>query len=438
MNEIIRRLEHTTKKFPHKELKEAIKRKEEVTPILLDTLDKIIQNSEEVDFDYMLHMYALYLLAQFREKRAFPKIIDLISLDSEYVEELLGDTLTDGLSSIIYSTYDGQISSLKNVIENQSINKYARSAALDVYAQLYSDKTINKEELISYLKNLIYDIDYDEYTDLATDVQGVVVDNHIFEMIDDIQFLYDEDRIDTFMLGKYDDFIDFIYLYKDKINPVGYIDDTIKEMEWWACFEQSNKSKEKLDFKKLEKQIMKDISQKYSMPKKEKISRNDPCPCGSGKKYKNCCINKSSSEKEIYINTGENIEGLLQDYPIEEGVKEESQVLITDIFDEESINIDKLVYLALHYRAIPMWIERNIDEENKNKIIYLTKASEEFLFKCEKEGITSFEEYDKKYKIHYRSKDWFKAFENLIKESNNKAAYKNTLKNIKKIISDFS
>ena len=23
--------------------------------------------------------------------------------------------------------------------------------------------------------------------------------------------------------------------------------------------------------------------------KKQKIGRNDPCPCGSGKKYKNCC-----------------------------------------------------------------------------------------------------------------------------------------------------
>ena len=24
---------------------------------------------------------------------------------------------------------------------------------------------------------------------------------------------------------------------------------------------------------------------------REKIGRNDPCPCGSGKKYKNCCMN---------------------------------------------------------------------------------------------------------------------------------------------------
>lgn len=25
---------------------------------------------------------------------------------------------------------------------------------------------------------------------------------------------------------------------------------------------------------------------------KDKIGRNDPCPCGSGKKYKQCCLNK--------------------------------------------------------------------------------------------------------------------------------------------------
>ena len=24
----------------------------------------------------------------------------------------------------------------------------------------------------------------------------------------------------------------------------------------------------------------------------KKIGRNDPCPCGSGKKYKHCCLNK--------------------------------------------------------------------------------------------------------------------------------------------------
>ena len=31
---------------------------------------------------------------------------------------------------------------------------------------------------------------------------------------------------------------------------------------------------------------------KAPMKKKVKVGRNDPCPCGSGKKYKNCCLDK--------------------------------------------------------------------------------------------------------------------------------------------------
>ena len=32
--------------------------------------------------------------------------------------------------------------------------------------------------------------------------------------------------------------------------------------------------------------------------KDAKIGRNDPCPCGSGKKYKNCCL--ASGKYETY------------------------------------------------------------------------------------------------------------------------------------------
>jgi len=31
--------------------------------------------------------------------------------------------------------------------------------------------------------------------------------------------------------------------------------------------------------------------------KREKVGRNDPCPCGSGKKYKKCCLNKDEARK---------------------------------------------------------------------------------------------------------------------------------------------
>lgn len=44
------------------------------------------------------------------------------------------------------------------------------------------------------------------------------------------------------------------------------------------------------------------------------------------------------------------------------------------MYDQETIEIDKLVYLALHHRAIPIFVKRDIVAENHNKIIYLTEV----------------------------------------------------------------
>ncbi|MBI5416456.1 SEC-C domain-containing protein [Candidatus Poribacteria bacterium] len=42
----------------------------------------------------------------------------------------------------------------------------------------------------------------------------------------------------------------------------------------------------------------------------QKIKKNDPCPCGSGKKYVKCCINKKPREQYIYIAGKEPFKGI--------------------------------------------------------------------------------------------------------------------------------
>lgn len=58
-----------------------------------------------------------------------------------------------------------------------------------------------------------------------------------------------------------------------------------------------------------------------------KIGRNEKCPCGSGKKYKKCCIGKNLNQSEVY---GKNklIEYLEQGYLIIGPIKQIS--IITD------------------------------------------------------------------------------------------------------------
>lgn len=33
----------------------------------------------------------------------------------------------------------------------------------------------------------------------------------------------------------------------------------------------------------------------------EKVGRNEPCHCGSGKKYKKCCMNKDQEQKKLFM-----------------------------------------------------------------------------------------------------------------------------------------
>lgn len=48
--------------------------------------------------------------------------------------------------------------------------------------------------------------------------------------------------------------------------------------EWEGIFDEEKR-----------KQIKKDYNRSKQVIVEEKVGRNDPCPCGSGKKYKKCC-----------------------------------------------------------------------------------------------------------------------------------------------------
>ena len=77
ISEILKELEPCTERFPKAAMQAAIEQREAITPELLRVLENAAENPVKVvaQPDYMLHLFALYLLAQFREKRAYPLIV---------------------------------------------------------------------------------------------------------------------------------------------------------------------------------------------------------------------------------------------------------------------------------------------------------------------------------------------------------------------------
>ena len=63
--------------FPSEALEAAIQQQEAMIPALLSIIGRIGNNPHFLDEspDYMGFIYAIYLLAQFREKRAYPLIV---------------------------------------------------------------------------------------------------------------------------------------------------------------------------------------------------------------------------------------------------------------------------------------------------------------------------------------------------------------------------
>src|SRR5208337_5313180 len=84
---------------------EAILRRDEITPALLDILESIIRDPEPYLQDHRRfdHIYAMYLLAQFREPRAYPLLLKIFSTPGEFVFELVDNVVTEGLDKILAS-----------------------------------------------------------------------------------------------------------------------------------------------------------------------------------------------------------------------------------------------------------------------------------------------------------------------------------------------
>ena len=418
--DVIKSLEKFFEKFPAEALRAVSENISDYLPELLESLEYIGQNAVvlyEEDSDYFLHIYAMFLLAQFREKRAFPYLIAFLRLPEDLCDYVLGDSLTEDIHRMLLCTYDGDLPMLCSVIEDQQLHEWARNAAIRAYELLYSEGFVSREEFVGYLRELIRDkLPLDDSEVVFTALVGSVADYSLSEMIPDVRFLYDNDCVDEFVYGRYDGFIDSLYM-EIRTEAKNYIDDALSEIEGWSCFGQSDSEKGLEHFgedlsKLISDGIREDMDREQAPKQKQiKTGRNEPCPCGSGKKYKKCCYDSHRSGDQAVASGQvvrlEDKHDLLEYYP-------KKSSLFKSEYGDEAIEVDMLVYKALAHRAIPMWVKRDHEQERIGKINYLHEALRLFVDKCEREDITSFAAYDEQHMVHYRSSEWVSELINLI------------------------
>jgi hypothetical protein len=295
--EILRQIEWHTGKFERTAVEAAVARREEITPELLRIMEDTVERAAELDAEggYMAHLYAMFLLAQFRETRAYPVVVRFASLPGDLLDSLCGDFLSEDLGQILASVCGGELEGIQSLIENEGTDQWVRGAALTSLVTLVAAGQKSRDGIVNYFASLFRGKLEPRCSDVWDELVSCSSELYAKELLDDIKRAYKKRLVDPYFISL-DDIQRDLAMGKDRIlarladDPHRrLVDDTVAEMGWWACFREDPVT-QRVDPNPApaEPKPIQILSPQISRAT-PKTGRNEPCPCGSGKKYKKCC-----------------------------------------------------------------------------------------------------------------------------------------------------
>ena len=274
INETLTALKYPGGKLPKLAIQNAIDNQKEITPLLIKSLQYSADNIREVagdskDYSYI---FAIYLLGQFKDPQALKPLIDFFSTKGDIAQKLTGDIITEGLGQLLASVADDNTNAIKELIENPEINHFTRGAGQEALLCLVAWQQISWSETTEYFQELLtskLEKNPSHAWNYLVEALGRLADHTSWP---EIEKAYDQGLISELYIARQTTKEKLAIPLQEKQRLLKTdegllpITDMIKEMEKWACFtpEPTNAN--------------------------HKVTRNSPCPCGSGKKFKKCCL----------------------------------------------------------------------------------------------------------------------------------------------------
>ena len=285
--------------LPFEALRAAREQRRFVGPLLLAELERAsgeLQTVLEAPDAYIDISYALYLLAEFRESGALAPLLRILALPEADLDLLLGDILIHDGPMLIASVCGGEVTAIHGLIENPRASAYARDAALRALLLLVADGTLHRDNMIAYLRHVCstYPAQDQQLWSLWTQTAASIYPQ---ELMPEIRAAFQAGRIagQLITLDKIESDLregrDAV-LARLRAQP-RYVANAIDCLAYWI--ERTDDDEEEFDTDEDEEEVVAEavsgnppgLPYRRDVPK---VGRNDPCPCGSGKKYKKCCL----------------------------------------------------------------------------------------------------------------------------------------------------
>jgi hypothetical protein len=321
VNQLIDELDDAYTYFPEDTLRACQQHRELVIPRLIDVLREAAELGRDgTEREGNTPFFALYLLAEFQAGEALPAIIDFLSLPNDIPDALLGEVITHDLPRLLATFTADRLEILDALIRNPRINKFVRWAAVDAFDYFLRDGRLSREDVISRLLSQLRESLACNDTEIVSPLVYALTDLGAAEARNDIQVAFERRLLDE-DYGSMDSIDALLRLDPTELAnklerlPPTKIDDTVEAMRGWNWPDQDWVDKGQVDGEwpvdewddstvdggRTEDDDLGtagwDDDGSYEPThsatirhESPRVGRNDPCPCGSGKKYKKCCL----------------------------------------------------------------------------------------------------------------------------------------------------
>lgn len=272
---------------------------ETIEPDVLAVLERA--RMEDLDWpSERLLFRGLHILGGRRLPAAYRPLIAFLRGSGRRVEALFGDAITETLPKILAGLFDGDEEPLRALITDASVDPFVREAALKALGFLAFDGRIDRTGFEAFL------LRFDQERLVPSDDQvmwhgwmSVVAALGIAKLAPRVQVAFADGRIPLQICDE----AEFDQLLKAALErpddrtrlddeQMGYIEDVLVALEQFPEHDAETSEVETWD----DDEITDDDLLKWAAGRVPAhnplrgVGRNDPCPCGSGKKAKRCCL----------------------------------------------------------------------------------------------------------------------------------------------------
>lgn len=283
--------------LPRDALVAAGQSREAMVPVFLDYIGKL-QTAKIDDLERMdAFVFIFFLLAEWRETRAFRPLAKLLRRDPEFLDALLGDSITEASARVMAGVFDGDLQPLFDILLDDTADSFLRGEMFDTLAIVALEHPGLRPRVSQFL------VDFFDLTGTNTGEEvwwswaECIAALGLSNLETAVRAVFDSGLI-TPDHSRLEDFTERLQATLDAGRPDWFteissntlITDTIAELEPWYCFTPEYLAKKAEGRLNVLSSLMPRSSDPFNSVITGKTGRNDPCPCGSGKKFKKCCL----------------------------------------------------------------------------------------------------------------------------------------------------